>query len=119
MRIARRQGFSLLETVIALTLFGGALLSMLGIGQVILARLHESNQRFRASLYTQSILDSLRATACARLTNGSATSGPFRAAWSVSDLRDAARIDLSLTAPQRGRAPQVGQTTALLPCPEP
>ncbi|MEW5916166.1 MAG: prepilin-type N-terminal cleavage/methylation domain-containing protein [Gemmatimonadota bacterium] len=119
MLTARRHGFSLLETVIALTLFGGALLSVLGIGQVVLARLHESDQRFRASLYTQSILDSLRATACARLSSGSTSSGPFHATWSLTDLRDAARIDLSLTAPRRGATPQVGQATALLPCPEP
>jgi prepilin-type N-terminal cleavage/methylation domain-containing protein len=114
-----RRGFSLLETIVALTLFAGVLLSMLGAGQFILASLFESDQRLRVSVFTQSVIDSLRGTACARLTSGTATQGALTASWSVTDLIDAARIDLTLSFPRRAVAPMVQSTTALLSCPEP
>ena len=65
-----RAGFSLLETIVALTLFAALLLSMLGTGQLVLARLYDSDVRLRASLYAQSLIDSLRGTACTRLASG-------------------------------------------------
>jgi prepilin-type N-terminal cleavage/methylation domain-containing protein len=119
MRVGHRSGFSLLETIVALTLFAGVLLSMLGAGQFILASLFESDQRLRASVFTQSIIDSLRGTACARLASGAATQGALTATWSVTDLVDAARIDLTSTLPRRGVAPTIQRTTVLLSCPEP
>lgn len=114
-----RTGFSLLETVVALTLFAGVLLGMLGAGQLILARLHDNDVRARRTLFAQSIVDSLRATACAQLASGSGSTGRHSARWIVTDLFDAARVDLSITTTPRAGAPRLAQLTALLPCPEP
>lgn len=116
----RRAGFSLLETLVALVLVAAVLLAMLSTGQFILARLYESDLRFRASVYSQSILDSLRATACARLTASTGAKAPFTAAWSVTDLLDVVRLDVTVSAPQRAASlPRAYNASALLNCPEP
>lgn len=116
----RRAGFSLLETLVALVLFAAVLLAMLSTGQFILARLYESDLRFRASVYSQSILDSLRATACARLTASTGAKAPFTASWAVSDLLDVVRLDVAVSAPLRGTsAPRAYNASTLSNCPEP
>ena len=120
MRSSARAGFSLLEVVVALTLFAAVLLALLSTGQFILARLYESDLRFRATIYGQSILDSLRATACARATSSSGSSPPFAASWAVTDLLDVARLDIAVSAPLRGTsAPRSHNASTLLNCPEP
>jgi Tfp pilus assembly protein PilV len=116
---AARSGFSLLETVVALTLFAGVLLGMLGAGQLILARLHDNDVRARRTLYAQSIVDSLRATACARLASGTGSNGRHNASWTLTDLLDAMRVDLSVTTTPRSGPASVSLLTTLLACPEP
>ncbi len=116
----RRAGFSLLETLVALVLFAAVLLAMLSTGQFILARLYESDLRFRASVYSQSLLDSLRATACARLTASTSAKAPFTASWAVSDMLDVVRLDIAVSAPQRGTAvARAYNASTLINCPEP
>jgi hypothetical protein len=117
---SKRVGFSLLETVVALTLFAGVVLSMIGTGQLVLARMYENDLRFRSTSYAQSLLDSLRGTACARLTSGSANRGSLAASWSVTDIRDLVRIDVAVSVPQRrGAAATSKNTMTLVWCPEP
>ena len=120
MRSSSPRGFTLPETVVALTLFAGVLLSVIGSGQLVLARLYENDVRYRATVYAQSLIDSLRGTSCARLVSGQGTSGALAATWSVTDALDVMRIDLAISVPQRaGTPPRVRNTTALLSCPEP
>jgi prepilin-type N-terminal cleavage/methylation domain-containing protein len=120
MRRQARGGFTLIEVLVALVLFAAVLLSMLGTGELILARLHDSDVRLRASLYAQSLIDSLRGTACARLASGTGTSGSLAAAWVVTDWRDVAQLDVSVSVPRRGGAmPRTQRSTSLTPCPEP
>jgi prepilin-type N-terminal cleavage/methylation domain-containing protein len=115
-----RGGFSLLETLVALTLFAGVLLSVVGTGQFIMARMYDSDVRFRTTVFAQSLIDSLRGTACARLNSGSAVRAPLSAMWTVTDQLDLVRLDLTVSQPRRGgAAPRMQHTTALLPCPEP
>lgn len=115
-----RAGFTLLETIVALALFAAVLLSMLSTGQLVLARLYDSDVRLRASLYAQSLIDSLRGTACARLASGTGTSGSLAAAWVVTDRLDVAQLDVSVSVPRRGGAmPRIQRSTTLTPCPEP
>lgn len=115
-----RAGFSLLETIVALALFAAVLLSMLGTGEFILAQLYDSDVRLRASLYEQSLIDSLRGTACARLASGSGINGSLAAAWIVIDGLDVAQLDVSVRVPRRGGAvPRTQRSTSLTPCPEP
>lgn len=118
--VSPRAGFSLLETIVALTLFAAVLLSMLGTGQLLLARLYDSDVRLRASLYTQSLIDSLRGTSCMRLASGTGTSGSLAAAWIVTDGRDVAQLDVSVSVPRRGGVvPRTQRSTTLASCPEP
>ncbi len=115
----RRAGFSLLETIVALALFAAVLLSMLGTGQLILARLYDSDLRLRASLDAQSVIDSLRGTACARLASGTGMNGSLAAAWVVTDGLDLAQLDVTVNVPQRrGAVARTQRTTTLTPCPE-
>ncbi len=118
-----RAGFSLLETVVALTLFAGVLLGVLGAGQYVLAHLHDSDLRFRATVYAESLADSLRGTACTRLTNGSGTHGPLAASWTLAKGLDVARVSIAVSAPAPAHARAGGSrsrlTSALLACPEP
>jgi len=120
MHTSARAGVSLLETMVALTLFAGVLLSVLGTGQLILARLYENDVRFRAGAHTQSLLDSLRAIACTSLTSGAGVRGPFTASWVVTDVLDAVQLDVVLLQPPRGgAAPQPQRTSTVIACPEP
>ena len=119
MRRYPRSGFTLLEVIVALVLFAAILLGIIATGQVNLARLYESDVRLRAALYSQTVLDSLRSTACASLASGSGTKGPFGASWTVIDGRDVARVSLSVTVPQRRAATRTALFSALFPCPEP
>lgn len=116
----RQSGFTLLEVLVALVLFAVVLLSMLATGQLVLARLYESDLRLRATLFSQSVTDSLRSTACARLTSGSASRPPLAAAWVATDALDAVRVAVTVTSPQRGNAvAHVSRALSLLVCPEP
>jgi hypothetical protein len=120
MRGVARTGFSLLETVVALTLFAGVLLSLIGTGQFVLARMYENDLRFRTTQYANSLIDSLRGTACSRLASGQGSRGALAATWTVTDIRDIARIDVAITVPQRhAAAARVKRATTLLSCPEP
>ena len=120
MHTTSRAGVSLLETMVALTLFAGVLLSLLGTGQLILARLYENDVRLRVGSHTQSLFDSLRAISCTRLTSGAGIRGPFRASWVVTDLLDAVQLDVVLLQPRRGGlAPQPQRTSTIIACPEP
>ena len=115
-----RHGFSLIEVLVALVLFAAVLLAMLSSGQFILARLYESDLRFRASVTAQSVFDSLRATACARLTGATNLSAPFVTSWAITDMLDVTRVDISVSVPQRaGAVPRVYGVSTLLNCPEP
>lgn len=115
-----RIGFSLLETIVALTLFAGVLLSIIAAGQVVLARMYQNDMRYRSTVYANSIVDSLRGTACARLTSGQGTAGALAASWTVTDIRDVTRVDVTVSMPQRANAPTFAKTImTLLSCPEP
>ncbi|HJU74909.1 MAG TPA: prepilin-type N-terminal cleavage/methylation domain-containing protein [Gemmatimonadaceae bacterium] len=119
MRRHPRPGFTLLEVLVALVLFAAVLLGIVASGQVILARLYESDLRLRAALSSQSVLDSLRSTACARLASGGGTNGILATAWAITDGRDVARVDLTVTVPQRRAASRTSAITSLLQCLEP
>jgi len=119
-QLSRHVGFSLLETLVAIVLFTAVLLALLSTGQFILARLYESDLRFRASVYSQSLLDSLRATACARLTSSTGAKAPFSASWAVTDLLDVARLDVAVSGPQRSTTvARSYNASTLVSCPEP
>lgn len=119
MRKAHQSGFTLLEVLVALILFSSVLLAMLATGQLVLARLYEGDIRLRAALYSQSIADSLRGTACARLTSGTSTRPPLSAAWITTDTLDQVRAAIAVALPQRGSVSRVQRTTVLIACPEP
>ena len=88
--------------------------------QLVLARMYENDLRFRTTMYAQSLLDSLRGTACAQLASGGATNGRLAATWTITDIRDIARIDVAISVPQRTGAPAVSKTImTLVSCPEP
>ncbi|MGH7693448.1 MAG: type IV pilus modification PilV family protein [Gemmatimonadaceae bacterium] len=121
MKTKRRQaGFSLLETLVAMVLFAAVLLAMLSTGQFILARLYDSDLRFRGSVYAQSIIDSLRSAACARLASGAGSHSAFTGSWIITDSLDVAQPDVTVTVPRRGSVtPRTNRLTTLVNCPEP
>ena len=117
---SRRTGFSLLETLVAIVLFAAVLLGMLSTGQFILARLYDSDLRFRGGVYAQSLIDSLRSKACAYLVSGSGAHTPFTSSWVITDSLDVAQLDVTVTAPRRGSVtPRTIRHSTLVNCPEP
>jgi len=117
---SRRAGFSLLETLVAMVLFAAVLLGMLSTGQFILARLYDSDLRFRGVVYAQSLIDSLRAAACARLASGAGSHSAFTGSWIITDSLDVAQLDVTVTVPRRGSAtPRSNRLATLVNCPEP
>ena len=103
-----------------MVLFAAVLLAMLSSGQFILARLYDSDLRFRGSVYAQSLIDSLRAAACARLASGSGSHSAFTGSWIITDSLDVAHLDVTVTVPRRGSVtPRSNRLSTLVNCPEP
>lgn len=86
----RRSHLLAARGIVALVLFAGVLLGMLGTGQLVLATLHECDLRPRALFAEHRPLTSWH---CVRASaNRSGSAGRLGASWTVTDLLDVVRL---------------------------
>lgn len=86
-RIRNRQGFTIAEILLAVTIILIGVLAFVGTSAATARMLTRGNRATKASFYAQERLEILAATRCANLANGTATSagGIYSHAWTISD----------------------------------
>jgi prepilin-type N-terminal cleavage/methylation domain-containing protein len=108
----RRDGLTLVEVLVSLLVLSAGALTTIGT-QVAIARLSASSlTRDRTAATAASIIDSLRAQACALLASGTRGNPDAHFSWSVSTIGDLRTLRLDVT-PTQG-TPWSAET--LVPC---
>lgn len=110
------QGFTMMETLVALSLFTVVLLGTLaGVGTVIRAN-SQGGKTARAMLLAQEKMEQLRVGGYGALASGSDAVGSFSRSWTVvaGPLADTRRVDIAVTwtVPRSGN---ISLTTLLNP----
>ncbi|MBI2877095.1 MAG: prepilin-type N-terminal cleavage/methylation domain-containing protein [Candidatus Tectomicrobia bacterium] len=109
-----QQGFTLVETLVAMVLFTVILLGTLGGLAAVIRANTQGGKGVRAMLLAQEKIEQLRAGGYADLASGSDVVGSFSLSWTVvsGPLADTRQVDIEVawTAPKAG---QVNLTTVL------
>lgn len=111
-----QQGFTLMETLVALSLFTLVLLGTLAsVGTVVRVN-SQGGKTARAMLLAQEKMEQLRASGYSSLASGSDAVGSFSRSWTVASgpLTDTRRVDVAVTwaIPRSG---SISLTTILNP----
>jgi prepilin-type N-terminal cleavage/methylation domain-containing protein len=86
-RLRRRRGFTIIEVLVAVTVLVVGLLALVGTGALATKMLSRGNRSNRGAFFAQQQLETLRATPCQLLANGSATrAGGFTVSWAITTL---------------------------------
>jgi type II secretion system protein I len=96
-RPAPRAGFTLIELMVALTIFSIGLLAMAATASVIMQMLAGSQARTVAADVAESRFERIAATACANRTSGTATNRGISEAWTRFPLARADDVTVSVT----------------------
>ena len=102
--VSGERGFTLVELIIAVTLFTIGVLGMLGVTAGITRLLGMGDRIATASFYAQERLETARNMPCAALTPGSETRGGiYDIAWSVAPMfgGNAQRVEVLVAYPSR------------------
>ncbi|MGQ0767323.1 MAG: type IV pilus modification PilV family protein [Gemmatimonadota bacterium] len=109
-----RNGFTLIEILVALLLFTTGCLALLSTQTVVTARRSAALNDFALASLTLRVLDSLRSSDCSLTSAGSTTAPAGQVTWTA--VRRPQAIDLSLTVtPARLGAPP-WNTSTIVPC---
>ena len=100
-----RAGFTLAECLLPLTLFTAGLLGLSGTALSVERLGSASDARASAAELASARLESLRGTACALRTAGSATTAGIAEEWSLSAVPDLTMVRDSLDVPAGRGAP--------------
>lgn len=102
-----RAGFTVLEVLVAITMLVVGVLALVGAGSVVTRTLSRGDRTAKAAFFAQQQLETLDATPCSGLANGSATRpGGYTVSWQISG-----------TAGNFRRARLISQYTAVLGIP--
>lgn len=100
-----RDGFSLVEVMISMTLLGVAMMSLAGAAALGLSQMGKARQDLQYSADVQQIADSLVGSGWNHVSNGSATIRGRPVSWTVSTATASSqRVDLLVQ--RRGQANQ-------------
>lgn len=100
-----REGFSLVEVMISLTLLGVAMMSLAGAAALGLSQMGKARQDLQYSADVQQVADSLVSAGWNHVSNGSATVRGRPVSWTVSTVSASSqRVDLLVQ--RRGQANQ-------------
>lgn len=104
-----RAGFTIVELLVAIMIFGVGALALAGTSATILEMFGSSNRRVVAASVAQSQFEVLRSLNCRKLEPGSNTVRGIEYSWSVSKSPNAtdprvADVKLAVTVPERGAA---------------
>jgi len=102
---ANRDGFSLVEVMIAMTLLGVAMMSLAGAASLGLSQMGKARQDLQYSADVQQVADSLVGSGWNHVSNGSATIRGRPVSWTVSTASaNSKKVDLLVQ--RRGQANQ-------------
>ena len=100
-----RDGFSLVEVMISMTLLGVAMMSLAGAASLGLSQMGKARQDLQYSADVQQVADSLVSAGWNRVSNGSATVRGRPVSWTVTTVSPSSqRVDLLVQ--RRGQASQ-------------
>src|ERR1700693_383219 len=102
-----RQGFSLLEVIVAMTLMGLAVMSLAGAASLALSQMGKARQDLQYSADVQQVADSLVGLGWNRVASGSSTIRGRPVSWTVTTA-SASSQQVDIIVERRG---QVSQTT--------
>ncbi len=102
---ANREGVSIVEVLVAVTLLGVAMMSLAGAGALALSQLGKARQDLQYSADVQQVTDSLVGVGWNKVTTGSATVRGRPINWTVATLSpNSQRVDVKVF--RRGQAVQ-------------
>ena len=102
---ANREGFSIVEVLVAVTLLGVAMMSLAGAASLALSQLGKAKQDLQYSADVQQVTDSLVGVGWNKVSTGSATVRGRPISWTVATLSpNAQRVDVKVF--RRGQAVQ-------------
>ena len=108
--LEQRQGFSLVEVTVAMTLLTVAMMSLAGAAALGLNQMGKARQDLQYSSDVQQVVDSLVSVGWNKVSNGSATVRGRPMTWTVSTV-NANSQKLNVIVTRRGQA----QTSMLYP----
>jgi Tfp pilus assembly protein PilV len=84
-RIARTDGFTIVELVIALIILSFGVLGLAGTTAFVVRQVTLADVNTERSAAQQEVIERLRATSTSTISNGSTTVGSFTVAWLATD----------------------------------
>jgi prepilin-type N-terminal cleavage/methylation domain-containing protein len=102
---ANRDGFSLVEVMISMTLLGVAMMSLAGAAALGLSQMSKARQDLQYSADVQQVADSLVGSGWSHVSNGSATIRGRAVSWIVTAV-GASSQKVDLLVQRRGQASQ-------------
>lgn len=110
-----RDGFSLVEVMVAMTLLAVAMMSLAGAATVGLSQMGKARQDLQYSADVQQVADSLVAAGWNRLSNGSATVRGRPVSWTVSTANaNSQKVDILVQRQGQANETMVYQDTVTL-----
>ena len=118
-RVPNRRGFTIVEMVVSTMIISVGILALAGGSAAVLRQMQLGNQYTNASFMVQSRMEMVRAiAACASMSGGSATTGNYSEAWTVTANARTNYKSVSDTVSYKTRTGgrrKVG-VTAVVPC---
>jgi len=87
-----RRGFTLIEMIVAIMVFGVGVLSLAAGAGLVATTLGSAAQQTRVANIVQSRFDKLRVTACTTLSSGSEGNRGVLESWTVTEIPRARRV---------------------------
>ena len=109
-----RNGFALVEVIVALTLLTVAVLSLATLGGRLMTVSVAATRRTVATARLTSVTDSLRGTPCRTVSSGSDSTFGVRLTWRVSG--GTSTRSMIVTATYSDRTSHTVTTESLIPC---
>ena len=100
-----RQGFSLLEVIVAMTLMGLAVMSLAGAASLGLSQMGKARQDLQYTADVQQVADSLVGVGWNRVTSGSSTIRGRPISWTVTTPNPGTQ-KVDMVVERRGQASQ-------------
>ena len=113
---AKREGFTLVELIVAILILSVGLLGMASTSAVVLRQMSGGAKQSIAAAVAQSRMEILRANRCGTATSGTATTRGLSESWTVTPLTrsDSVRVVVSWTA--RSGITRTNSYNSRIPC---
>ncbi len=102
--VSGERGFTLVEMIVAVTIFTWALLSLLGANVLVVQLLAAGDRATTASFYARERLETIRGMSCAAMADGSETrGGVYDLTWDLEPAYGGSvrMVELLVTYPAR------------------